>query len=243
MPQKTLRSTGIVLFIAVASGVLVSQIVNQAQAQNRPKGQALKIGVVDIGDLFKKYKRKDTFEKDINDQRERLKKELEGEKKRLVKKRKEFDSLPFRKGSEPWLRAREELKIAQFRWELKGERMQKGLRNEVEHNTLQILQELESTISVWGKSQGYDLILKIDKAKRAGAGGGAGGDLVEHFQERIFRAQISDVLYYNQNALDVTQSVLRYLNLPANLRYQERQAKKKKIARRSRGTDKPKEPK
>ena len=66
--------------------------------------------------------------------------------------------------------------------------------------------------------------LKIDKAEK-------GADdkesaLNAHFQERIFRAQISDVLYF-KNTLNITKNVEKLLNSPANIRSMEKLAKEK----------------
>ena len=106
----------------------------------------------------------------------------------------------------------------------------------MEQQTLQILTELETTIASFGKRYGYDLILKID----SGAGPTEGGsELVEHFQERIFRAQISDVLYF-RDALDITKSVLQYLNSKDNLARMERLATEKGRAGSADGANKPK---
>ncbi len=184
--------------------------------QDKGKGRAaasLRVAVVDIGLLFKSYKRKDDFETHINERRERIKKDLDEEQKRLVAIRQEMNQ--FREGSDPWLRAREKLEMAQFSLELKGKRLQAELKSKVEQRTLQILNEIEQTIGSFGKKYGFDLILKIDKAERVKLPGS--GELVEHFQERIFRAQISDVLYYNGDKLDITRNVLTVLNSKENL--------------------------
>ncbi|MGE0713675.1 MAG: OmpH family outer membrane protein [Planctomycetota bacterium] len=211
---------GIGLAALAASGVLAQQQPKPAAGERR----ALKVGVVDVGFLFREYKRKDEFENAINAQRKRLKDELDAEQENLRKLRTEFEKTNLRKGSEPWLLEREKIKMAQYRWELKGERMQTALKNEVEHNTLQILQEIEGTIAAYGKRYGYDLVLKIDKAEREDATGER-GDLVEHFQERIFRAQIGDVLYHEES-VNITKSVLAYLNHKNNLDYWAKKANK-----------------
>jgi Skp family chaperone for outer membrane proteins len=222
--HPNLSRAAFVLGLALMAGIGATAVMAQQQPKKPAAKKAQKMGVVDVGLLFKEYKRKDEFETRINAQRKRLKSELEAEHKNLKTLRKAFETVPYRKGSGPWLREREKLKLAQYRWELKGERMQNALKNEVEHNTLQILQEIEGTIAAYGKRYGYDLILKIDKAERSPMG--QRGDLVEHFQERIFRAQISDVLYYGPN-LNITKSVLRYLNHPNNVKYWGRKAAQK----------------
>ena len=221
------RSWPLALGVGLA-GLWGASVVVAQQQQPKPTAaqrRALKVGVVDVGLLFREYKRKDEFENGINAQRKRLKDELDAAQEQLKKLRADFEKASFRKGSEPWLLEREKIKLAQFRWELKGERMQTALKNEVEHNTLQILQEIEGTIGAYGKRYGYDLILKIDKAERNQSG--ERGDLVEHFQERIFRAQISDVLYHEPSA-NITPSVLDYLNHKVNLDYWAKQAKAEK---------------
>lgn len=230
----TQRTTHVLLFFGALSTVaLVANVSAQQAPKKRPTARrALKVGVVDIGLLFQKYKRKDEFESSINDQRKRLKAELDKEYDVLVKMRRELEKSPFRKGSEPWLREAEKVKLAKFRWDLKKERMQSALKNEVEHNTLQILKEIKRSLGQYGKRYNYDLLLKTDNSDRASLGEGERSDLVVHFQEEIFRAQISDVAYFDQ-AMDITASVERYLNSKGNLDYWDKQSKKKPSPRKT----------
>src|SRR5690606_19767135 len=95
--------------------------------------------------------------------------------------------------------------------ELSKERMTASLKRQVEANTLKILAELEHTIRQYGKEHGYTYIFKIDE----GAPDDGKGTTSE-FQERIFRAQISDVIYADPGE-DVTAAVLAVLNSPENL--------------------------
>jgi Skp family chaperone for outer membrane proteins len=224
MNKHTARA--LLFLAALASITLVANVSAQQQPKKkRPPRRALKVGVVDIGLLFQKYKRKDEFESSINEQRKRLKTELDQEYETLIKMRRELEKSAFRKGSEPWLREAEKVKLAKFRWDLKKERMQSALKNEVEHNTLQILKEIKGSLGQYGKRYNYDLVLKTDNTDRS-IKENERSDLVVHFQEEIFRAQISDVAYFH-NALNITDSVMSYLNNPANLKYWDGQAKKK----------------
>jgi len=241
MTQHTTRA--LLFFAALSTVALVANVSAQQAPKKRPvQRRALKIGVVDIGLLFQKYKRKDEFESSINEQRKRLKSELDKEYDVLVKMRRELEKSAFRKGSEPWLREAEKVKLAKFRWDLKKERMQSALKNEVEHNTLQILKEIKGSLGQYGKRYNYDLLLKTDNSDRASLGDGERSDLVVHFQEEIFRAQISDVAYFH-GALDITQSVEKYLNHPANLKYWDDQNKKKKTKRSPKKSSEKKAPK
>lgn len=204
MKPRTTRLFLGALALAVAAGA-------SAIAQQQPKAAPpLRVAVVDINLLFKNYKRKDEFEQSINERREKIKQEIDADQRALVAIRKEWNQ--YRENSEPWLRSREKLKMAQFSLDLKGERLQAELKNRVEQRTLMILNEIERTVAEFGKTYGFDLILKIDRAEH----GKGGGELVEHFQERIFRAQISDVLYFS-GKLDITRNVLTVLNSKDNL--------------------------
>lgn len=226
MQTPTLRA--LLFVLTLASLAAVATVSAQQAPKPQPQAQrTLKIGVVDIGELFQKYQRKDEFETSINDQRKRLKAELDKEQDELIEMRRAFDKVPYRRGSELWLLEKEKLDLAAFRAEQKQKRMQLALKNEVEQNTLQILKEIRGTLGQYGKRYNYDLIVKTDSTDRADLAGGDRGDLVVHFQEEIFRAQISDVAYFH-NALDITESVLKYLNSQANRDWWAKQAAKGK---------------
>lgn len=217
-----------ILAAGAALGAVATGFAQQPNPNPNRVARPLKVGVVDIGLLFKEYKRKDDFEKEINRRRELMKKEIDGDAEGLKDSRIKLERSALREGGEAWLREREKIKMAQYSLELKTERLQAALKNEVEQQTLQILTEIEGTIELYGKQFGYDLILKIDKSERGAAVGQADSDLVAHFQERIFRAQISDVLYYNREQLDITGSVLVILNGDANIQRMAREAEKNK---------------
>jgi Skp family chaperone for outer membrane proteins len=223
-PNRLVVSALACLAMAFAANGVLAQDPPKQPSKRGPR--ALKIGVVDIGVLFKGYKRKDSLESLINERREAMKTELKAEHERVKDLRLRLDKGGMREGSEPYARAAQDIRLAQFALELKQDRLQANLKKQVEQHTLMILNELTKTIETYGKKYGYDLILKIDKAG-AGPEKVGKGDLVAHFQERIFRAQISDVLYFNERTLNVTKNVERVLNSPANLRLMEKQAKER----------------
>jgi hypothetical protein len=113
--------------------------------------------------------------------------------------RKQLDLL--KEGSETWRAKRKELKLEAKKFEVMRDGMEEELKLEVENLTLQILDEIEEKVREFGKAGGYDMIVKIDTK--------GWGD--ERFQERIFRAQVSSVLYHDAR-LDVTNSILAALN-------------------------------
>lgn len=211
---------GTALVLSLSSGCMSPGPAQQHPAAEQATRSALKIGVVDVGLLFKSYERKAAFETQNDDLRQRLKAEMEHDVEEMRRKALSgWGELPFRDGEAPWLRDREKRKLAHFELELKQERLQSRLKYEVEQSTLRILTELETTIAEWGAQNGYDLIIRIDKADRSSLRGE--DQLAEHAQERFFRAQVSDAPFFNES-LDVTQTVLGYLNSDENLKRMER---------------------
>lgn len=204
-----------------------------ASAQDGPKpakkqparrvAKALKVGVVDIGVLFKGYKRKDVLEGAINTRREAMQAEIKKEVERIKDMRFRLEKSDLRPGSEPYTRAAMDIKLANYALELKQKGLQASLKKHVEQQTLQILNELQKTIEVYGKTFRYDLILKIDRGFRDTTK----GELYAQFQEEIFRAQISDILYFS-DALDITKNVERELNKAKTLKQRAAEASSSK---------------
>lgn len=171
--------------------------VREARALHR-------LGVVDIGVLFQRYQRKDELEQAINRLREEMKDRLEQRQVEIKRARADLESLP--PGAERERRT-DELKLSMQRLEMDEKRMQRDLKRRVEENTLTILTELEEAVREYARQESFDLILKVDRQ----------GALGTEFQERIFRAQIGDVLFH-ADRFDVTQQVSERLNRPAEPR-------------------------
>lgn len=210
------------------TGVVLAQNNGPQQPPANAGGRPMKVGVVDIGVLFRDYKRKDDLEQAVNQQREQIKTELEGDADRVRRLRANLDKGVFVPNSEPWLQARDEIKQAQFNLELKTERMQALLKKRVEELTLQILTELEATIRAYGDRHGFDLILKSDKQEEQGDA--PQSELTQQFQERIFRAQISDVVYF-ASSIEITENVKQLLNSDQNKKRMEQLAKEREQRR------------
>jgi len=193
-------------------------------AQGQPGGdrrRSLKVGVVDIGLLFKEYERKDVLEEQVNAERERMQAEMAADEEELRKMRVALDNSPYKRGSSAWLLEADRIQQAQYALELKRKRLQASLKNDVEEMTLMLLNELEATISKYGRRHGYTVILKVDRGQHEDQ-----GELAQQFQERIFRAQISDVLYH-RGEIDCSQNVLTLLNSADNLAEMERLAEER----------------
>ncbi len=233
MSKRSLLLPGLALGLGLSlTGLVAAQNNPPAQPRQQPQGggRQMKVGVVDIGALFREYKRKDTLEQAVNAERERIKTELEADQEEIRRKRMQLDKA-FVPGTDPYNILRDEIKQATYVLELKTERLQLQLKKRVEELTLQILTELETTIRDYGTRHGYDLILKSDRDEQAQLGGQQ-GELAQQFQERIFRAQISDVLFF-ANTIEITEHVKQALNDPGNLQRMEQLAREREQRRQT----------
>jgi Skp family chaperone for outer membrane proteins len=209
--------------ICLSIGFAATVVAQQGDQPRRRR--SVKIGVVDVGVLFKEYARKDDLEQSINEERERMKENVKAEAERLKKMRDALDAQGLRRDSIAWLEQADRIRVEQHRLEYTEKRLQLELKKRVEEFTLQILGELEQTIAAYGKRYGFSLVLKIDKASQGEDA--AEGSLAEQFQERIFRAQISDVLFH-KDEINITQGVLDMLNSPEWIEKMQKQAQDKK---------------
>jgi Skp family chaperone for outer membrane proteins len=184
-----------------------------AQGQN---AAPLRVALVDIGVLFKQYKRKDDLENQVNAKKTQLEGAAKQQQSICEGLRKALDLAT--EGSAYWRDKRKELKLAVKNYEVLRDSAEEELKLEVENLTLMILDEIEEKVREYGKGtpggpSTYDMIIKVDSK--------GWGD--ERFQERIFRAQVSSVLWYDPR-LDVTNTILAALNDPAHLEKMKQRA-------------------
>ncbi len=94
-----------------------------------------------------------------------------------------------------------DVEAARAKIKARRDEMDAELKAEVEELTLSILHDVDDAVASYGKKNGYAFILKKDSP----------GWTDERFQERIFRAQVTLVVYHAP-ALEVTDEVVRELN-------------------------------
>jgi Skp family chaperone for outer membrane proteins len=175
------------------------------RAQSKVEPRPLLVGVLDLGEAFKNYKRKADLEAEINADKDRLEQRAKESTAAIERLRKDLDLL--KEGSELWTVKRGELSIAVKAAESLREELNNQLATRATALTVQLLDEVNEAVRDFAKANGYDVIIKKD-AK-------GWGD--ERFQERVFRAQVETVLYADAR-MDVTQGVLELLNSPENLK-------------------------
>jgi Skp family chaperone for outer membrane proteins len=181
-----------------AGAALGSALMTPSVAQAQVNG-GLKVGLVDIGVVFKQYVRKDDLEKEINARKQDYEKQAAEQQKTLEGLRMSLQN--YKEGSDMWRQKRKDMNLQVSQMKVIRDGWEEDLKIQIENLTLMILNEIEDRVRKFGTDNKFDLIVKIDTQ--------GWGD--ERFQERIFRAQVSSVLYHRKE-LDVTPDVLRLLN-------------------------------
>ncbi len=184
---------------ALGAGAALGATLLAPAVARADNGLGLKVGLIDIGLVFKKYQRKDDLEKEINALRESYEKQAQKQQDELDGMMKTMTLL--KPDTDPWRQKKKEIKLLQSQIKVIRDGWDEELKIKVENLTLMILNEIEDRVKVFGEQNKYDLILKVDSQ--------GWGD--ERFQERIFRAQVSSILYHKPD-LDVTNQVLALLN-------------------------------
>ena len=143
----------LIIFVAIFSLIMAGS----SQAQIFKKG--LKIGYVNVAQVFDKYKRTDeateALKKDIEDKRKDIEKKKEAIN--LLKQKLEAQGVVMAEKEKAKMEEEVEAKIS----ELKdiSEKSNRELRERETALTRDILKDIEEVVKAYGKDNGYDLIL------------------------------------------------------------------------------------
>jgi len=212
---------------ALTAGAALGASLLSPSTARADNAVGLRVGLVDIGKVFKEYKRKGDLEKEINARKENYEKQAMKQQDELEGMRKSMQLL--QEGSDAWRQKRREINLLVSQMKVIRDGWEEDLKIQVENLTLMILNEIENRVNKFGVDNKYDLIVKIDSQ----------GWGEERFQERIFRAQVSSVLYYSAG-LDVTPGVLTLLNDPDWIKERQKTPMNQPFSPPMQGPEKPK---
>lgn len=157
-----------------------------------------KIGVVDLATVFKSYTRSAELERRINAERDRLKDELDGQRKKIQEINRELDQMDVE--SEAYQLKEEEKRIELARFELMKERLQRTIKLRWEQYNLDLLEDIEKVVKDFGKQKGFTMIFKVE-----------GEPIEEHKIEKLAQISLKSVLYFSSE-VNITDEVVVLLN-------------------------------
>ncbi len=182
--------------------LLVGLVTGVSLAESRHEARQLKVGVVDLAAVFRKYDRTREADAQIG----ALRDEIDREGKRIAV---EIENLrkELAAGAPGWQLRREELKLKAKEFEVRRELYDERMKLATDRLRLQLLDEIESAIREFGEKNSFDLILKSE-----GRGWGS-----ESHQEREQKAHWEAIAFHSSK-LEVTGDVLAILNDPEVLK-------------------------
>lgn len=196
--RNIMKTHHLALAVLALGAVIVA--TNRGDAQGRPVKAKIKVGLVDLGVVFNEYYRKVELEQQINKVKQQFEKEYKDQRKKIKALNEDAEEAT---GDDLWkLQDRIQLELQKSR--IMRKRADEQLRGELVKMTLTLLDEINTAIKSYGGEQGYTMIFKVDNK-------GAAAEGREEFREKIFRAQVQSVLFYDK-AIDLTSTISELLN-------------------------------
>ncbi|MFC1706987.1 OmpH family outer membrane protein [Planctomycetota bacterium] len=194
--STVLRPAKAVLLIGAAVLLVGSLCVPKVAGQSRSDdAQKMKLGVVDLGIVFKRYKKSAELEKRINEEKDELTAKLKEQKEITENIADEMDVLD--PDSETYRLKAEKQAVEAARFEYMKRRLEYTIKRKWEDYNRRLLADIDAAVKAYGEDNGYTLILKME-----------GRELGE---QKLIEIGLMSVLYYSKQ-IDITEDIVRVLN-------------------------------
>lgn len=204
--KKSFKSNKITVavFCLVASLTclwLLSLNTIQAKEQGSPSSpsRSLKIGVVDLNNVFEKYEKRKIFDGQLKEQEKQYQKIINDKKKELVSLNEKIQLLDL--GSEARKKDEETFEKKNMELESYAKFAEKSLMKKYKDYFQSLYTEVCKEVENIGKREQYDLIIKKEEPELQGGG----------ISELQFKVGIKTVLYHS-DSVDITNQVIDTLN-------------------------------
>lgn len=191
------------MFVAVLAGLFFFWNQSQVHLQEST-GTDLKVGVVNLSEVFKKYKRSKEFKQKITEQKEKVENKMNQIGKEVKQIDQELKELKphtdlWTERANKYYKLRSELKFRRKTWKDR-------VNQRVKDTTLEIYNEVRSEVNDFADQNDFDLILKVESP-----------DIPNEEQQ----ANVNDIInrrpvLFFENRLDVTDQVVKRLNKSYN---------------------------
>lgn len=176
------------------SWLIVLAICGPVLAQTTTERRELKLGVVDLAQVFKAYDKSAMLEKRINAEREEFQDQLTAQKNVISDLTKELDLLDM--VSQSYQLKEEEKAVALARFKLMKRRIDVTMKQRFEDYNLELLDDIEAVVQEYGKERAFTLILKVQ---------------TQPLDSQKLLVGLKNVLYF-ADELDITKDVIVLLN-------------------------------
>jgi len=187
--------------------ILVCAIVSLITFNSMPQtviAEGIKVGVVDINEIFDKYSRRTDLDQELKDIEAGFKKEIEDKKKEMIDLNEETQLLDL--GSESRNSNIEILEKKNVELEGYAKFAENQLTKKYKNAFEVIYEEIINEVNSFGKEENYSVIIKKEKPNLQS----------NQLSDLQFKIGIRTVLY-NSSSIDITQTITERLNA----RYQQ----------------------
>ncbi len=197
MNRKLLTLAGILLAVAAVGAYLFGTGARDAAAQNKDK--PLKIGVVDIAEVFDKFNERINREKELKMRTERLRFEIDSLRKQAEKIASEMEKLE--EDSEEYRKKQGQLIKITSEAQIKAEKGKSDLLKRELSERQELYAMIRNAVSKYAGQSGYDLILKTDDMRVTGKSA-VGQDIQMSVR----------IVLHSTETMDLTRTIIGILN-------------------------------
>lgn len=181
--------------LAVVGVALLTAVVAPLAGGQSDPPPAPRLAVVNLGRVFKNYKKSAELEARINAERVRLKGGLDVQRDLIASLNAELEL--YKIGSEEFDEKEEEKKIELARYQLLKERIQRKIKQRWEQYNLELLEDIEKVVEEYAKDS-FTLVLKVE------------GTPLDQ-ENKLMQAGLKNVLYFHPS-VDITDNIVSLLN-------------------------------
>jgi len=189
----------------VVAGILCLFLFSVCAVHANEPGEAgspsrgLKVGVVDLNNVFEKYEKRKTFDAQLKEQEKQYQKTITDKKKELVSLNEKIQLLDL--GSEVRKKDEETFEKKNMELESYAKFAEKSLLKRYKDYFGSLYTEVCKEVETIGRREQYDLIIKKEEPDLQGGG----------ISELQFKVGIKTVLYH-ADSVDMTNQVINNLN-------------------------------
>jgi Skp family chaperone for outer membrane proteins len=188
-------------FAAILAALLTgAALTHAAGAGTSHPAQPVRIGSVDLASVFKEYKKSGILERKINDERDRLKADLDAIRAEIGRATRDLDGMDPK--SEEYAKKDAERQLLAKKFDLSKEALEKKIRSRWEEYSLEIVTDIQSAVRAIGAEQEFTAIVQVRHDTPS-------SDTVDH--EQLLAMSLQSILY-TAPALDITADVTQRLN-------------------------------
>ena len=190
---------GIIASITCLCLFSLSAIQAKEPGASSSSSRGLKVGVVDLNNVFEKYEKRKTFDAQLKEQEKQYQKIINDKKKELVSLNEKIQLLDL--GSEARKRDEETFEKKNMGLESYAKFAEKNIMRKYKDYFGSLYTEVCKEVEDIGKREQYDLIIKKEEPELQSGG----------ISELQFKVGIKTVLYHSES-IDMTNQVIDTLN-------------------------------